>query len=116
MKTKIENSLLKALILEGEMKYGLYEYELVEHIAYWKKGLKKDKDDFVFIVTVNNGDVAMLLITNTNELYINEKARKQLQQVWKKNYKTNIEMLMPNMVNDLSNDCFALTGVKIVNS
>lgn len=115
MQAKIENSLLKTLLLEGEMHYALYEFELVEHIDYWKESLRKDKDDFIFIVTVNNGDVAMLLITNTDELFINEKARKQLKLFWKTNYKTNIEMLLPSMVKDLSNDCFSITGVKIAN-
>lgn len=112
LETKIENSLLKALLLEGTMEYELYKHELEEHITYWKDGLEKDDEDFVFVVTVNNGDVAMLLITKTNELFINEDARKQLKIFWKKQYKINIELLLPNMVNDLTNDCFALTGVK----
>ena len=51
MQAKIENSLLKTLLLEGEMHYALYEFELVEHIDYWKESLRKDKDDFIFIVT-----------------------------------------------------------------
>ena len=113
MKKQIESLLYKALLLDGEMEQGLYEYELVEHIAYWKDGLKNDGEDCVFVVTVNNGDVAMLLITNTDELYINEKARDQLKLIWKTQYKTNIELLLPSMVNDLANDCFALTGIKI---
>jgi hypothetical protein len=112
MEAKIKNSLLKAMLLDGEMQHGLYEFELMEHIAYWKEGLERDKEDFIFVLTVNNWDVAMLLITKKDELYINEKAREQLKLFWKKNYKTNIEMLMPSMVIDLSNDCFSLTGVK----
>lgn len=51
----------------------------MEHIDYWKEGLKKDSEDFVFVVTVNNGDVPMLLITNKDEMYINEKAREQIK-------------------------------------
>lgn len=114
MKTKIENSLLKALLLDGDMQFGLYEFELQEHIDYWKEGLKKDKEDFVFVVTVNNGDVAMLLITKKDELYINEEAREELKLFWKTNYQTNIKLLLPNMINDLSNECFALTGAKFI--
>lgn len=113
-KVKIENCLLKALLLDGAMAYGLYEHELVEHVDYWKESLKKDNDDFVFVVTVNNGDVAMLLITKNDELYINEEARKKLKLFWKTNYQTNINLLLPNMVKDLSNDCFALTGAKFI--
>ena len=66
----------------------------------------------MFVVTINDGDVAILLITKNDELFINEKAREQLKTFWKNQYKTNIELLLPNMVNDLSNDYFALTGVK----
>jgi hypothetical protein len=87
----------------------------VEHIAYWKDCLKRDKEDFLFVVTVNNGDAAMLLITNNDEQYINEKARKQLKAFWQKNYRTNIEMLLPAMVKDLSDDFFSVTGVIIAN-
>ena len=111
---EIHQLLFNALILEGEMAMSLYEYELVEHIDYWKDSLKKDNEDFVFVVTVNTGHVAMLLINKQEKLFINESARKQLQKYWKLNYRNNIEMLLPNMVTDLANDCFALTGGIII--
>jgi hypothetical protein len=114
-KHQIKSVLSNALLLDGEMAYRLYEYELVEHIAYWKDCLKRDKEDFLFVVTVNNGDAAMLLITNNDEQYINEKARKHLKAFWQKNYRTNIEMLLPVMVKDLDNDFFSVTGVIIAN-
>ncbi len=114
IETKIEKSLSRALLLDGKMEQGLYKFELEEHIEYWKDGLKKDKEDFVFIVTVNNGDVAMLLITKEVELFINEKAREKLKLFLKTNYQSNINLLLPNMVKDLINDCFALTGAKII--
>ncbi len=61
-KRRIENLLRKALLEGGEMAYGLYEFELQEHIDYWYQGLLRDKDEFLFAVTENNGDVAMVLI------------------------------------------------------
>ena len=112
MKTAIENNLHKALLLDGKMEYALYEYELEEHIAFWKDELHKDKEDFVFIVTEKEGDVAMLLITKANELFINEKAREQLKQFWKASYKTNLETLLPHMATDLSNEILSVNGVK----
>ncbi len=115
MKSKIENNLYKALLLDGEMPYGLYKFELEEHRTYWKNGLKKDKEDFVFIVTVNNGDVAMLLITANDEEFVNEKARDQLKTFWEKAYETNIKTLLPLMVNNLHNDILSVTGVKFTN-
>ena len=114
-KQQIKNILSNALLLDGEMAYKLYEYELVEHIAYWKDCLKRDKEDFLFVLTVNKGNAAMLLITNNDEQYINEKARKQLKIFWQINYRSNIEMLLPAMVKDLSDDCFSVTGVIIAN-
>lgn len=115
IKKEIEKVLYKALLLEGKMEYALYEYEVKEHIAYWKEGLRKDKEEFVFIVTENKGDVAMLLITIDDVLYINEKARKKLKELWEKNYEKNINYLLPQMVNDLANGNLSVTGVRFSN-
>lgn len=110
------NRLRKALLEEGEMAYALYEHELKEHIDYWYKGLKRDREDVVFVVTENTGDVAMVLITRNKTVYINEDARQELMKVWKANYANNMEMLIPAMVGDLMNNCFAVTGVKVVDT
>ena len=113
MESKIERELRKALLKNGEMSDELFEYELEEHIDYWKKSLKGDKDEFLFVVTENNGDVAMLLITNKNELFINEKARRKLQEFWKEDvYNYNIEFLLPVMTEQLENDIISVNGVK----
>ena len=113
---QIENELRKALLLNGEMSYELFEYELKEHIDYWKKGVKQDKEEFMFAVTQNNRDVAMLLITNKEELFVNEKAREQLYKFWniKNAYKNNIEYLLPFMVEELENGVIPVNGVKTI--
>lgn len=110
------NRLRQALLEEGEMAYGLYEHELKEHIDYWYKGLKRDREDVVFVVTENTGDVAMVLITRNKTVYVNEEARQELMKVWQMNYANNMEMLIPAMVGDLMNNCFAVTGVKVVDT
>lgn len=113
IKSRIENVLRKALLLNGELSQGLFEYELEEHIEYWKNSLKKDKDEYLFVVTENNGVVAMLLITNKYELFINDKARRKLQKIWKEDvYEENIEFLLPIMTKDLENDIISVNGVK----
>jgi hypothetical protein len=94
------------------MERGLYEYELEEHLAYWTKGLLNDKEEFVFVVTENKGDIAMVLITNKGKLFINEKAWRKLQLYWKNMYKTNIEYLLPKMAKELSDGILLVTGVK----
>ena len=118
MKKQIEKNLRKALLLNGEMNYGLYEYELVEHLDFWEKGMYKDKDEFIFAVTENNGDVAMLLLTDKDELFINEKARAKLQSLWNINdaYRKNIELLIPSMVEQLDKGEIIINGVKSTNS
>ena len=71
MKSRIQTRLRKALLAGADMSHALYKYELEEHIAYWKAGMIADRDEFLFVVTENRGDVAMLLMTNRNELFIN---------------------------------------------
>ncbi len=112
---QIKNILHKALLLNGEMKIALYKYELEEHISYWKDGLKKDKEDFMYAVIEHSGDVAKLLITNNDELYINEEARNKLMQLWQKNYQKNIEMFLPFMAKELAKNIISVTGVRIAN-
>src|SRR5437899_661455 len=112
MRKRIENILHKALLLNGKMEYSLYEYELEEHIDYWKKGMQEDNEEFVFVVTEKNGDAAMLLLTNDDELFINEKARQQLQSYWKNAYEENIKLLLPSMAKELSEGILSVTGVK----
>lgn len=113
-KKRIENLLRKALLQNGKMEYGLYEYELEEHIDYWYKGLKADRNEFVFVVTENRGHVAMLLITDKKNVYINEAARERLAEFWYKSYNINLERLIPMMAEELANDILSVNGVKTV--
>ena len=111
-KAEIESLLYTALVRDGKMAYSLYEYDMEEHIDYWYKGLKKDKDDFVFVVNENSGHVAMLLIAPDKKLYINEEARKKLRSIWPKTYDDNMKLLIPKMADDLAKGFFSLNGVK----
>lgn len=115
-KKRIENLLRKALLQNGKMEYGLYEYELEEHIDYWYKGLQADRDEFVFVVTENRGHVAMLLITDKKNIYINEAARERLAEFWHKSYNINLERLIPMMAEELANDILSVNGVKTVSN
>ncbi|MBW4430200.1 MAG: hypothetical protein KME28_00105 [Pelatocladus maniniholoensis HA4357-MV3] len=116
MKSKIEKLLRQALLKNGKMEHSLFEYELKEHIDYWYKGLKKDKEEFVFVVTENRGHVAMVLITKEKEIYINEDARDKLMEIWKYVYKKNMELMIPMMADDLVNGILAVNGVKTASS
>lgn len=102
------------MLLDGEMFQSLYEHEMKEHIAYWTEGMKADKNDFVFVVTENNGHAPMVVITKEEELLINEPARAYLKKIWQKNYAKNIEMLLPDMAAELNDGYFSVNGVKVV--
>ena len=75
------------------MERALYEYELEEHIDYWYEGLKADRDEFVFAVTENSGDVAMVLITADKTVYLNEDATEQLAKVFSEKEYTSLHRL-----------------------
>ena len=113
-KRKIANTLRKALLEDGKMERALYEYELEEHLDYWYKGLKSDRDQFVFAITENSGHVAMVLITPDKTIYVNEEAREKLAKFWIKAYENNINQLIPMMAENLANDIISVTGVKMV--
>ena len=113
MSKRIEELLKKALLIDGEMEYGLYEHELEKHIDYWRKGMAKDKDDFVFVVTENRSHVAMLLLRSENERFINKEARDKLQQLWSTEaYLYNLKKLIPAMAKDLADGILSVNGVK----
>ena len=116
MSKRIEKLLRKALMQNGEMAEALYDYELAEHIDYWYEGLQADQNEFVFAVTENSGDTAMVLITKEKTVYINEIARDKLSKLWGNAYKSNMRRLIPVMAEELANDIIAVNGVYVVES
>ena len=86
----VEKLLKQALIHDGEMQYGLYEYELEELLDELTLSLAKDNDDYIFAVTENSGHVAMVLIEKSGQVHINERAREKLKALWPAAYERNI--------------------------
>jgi len=113
-KKTIEKRLREALLRNGKMEYGLYEYELEEHINTWHEELKADKEDFVFVVTESSEAVAMVLVTADNKVYVNEQAREKLLEYWPETYEANLNKLIPMMVSELSEGMLSVTGVQTV--
>lgn len=116
MSKRIEKLLRKALMQNGEMAEALYDYELAEHIDYWYEGLQADQNEFVFAVTENSGDTAMVLITKEKMIYVNEMARRKLSKIWGDAYQSNMKMLIPDMAEQLANDIIAVNGVTLATS
>ena len=96
------------------MAYALYEYDLEEYVDYWYESLLEDKNDLLFAVNENSGDVAMVLILPDKSMYINEKAREKLQDMWPQSYEGNIKHIIPIMAKELANDSIAVTGVSSI--
>ena len=114
MKKAIQNRLHKALVLNGDMSYALYKHELEEHLVYWRAGMTRDRDEFLFVVTEHSGDVAMLLLTAKGKLFINEQAREKLQLLWHSPgvYTNNLKLFLPMMAEQLESGELWMTGVK----
>ena len=108
----IKKLLEDALIKDGVMEYGLYEYELKEILGYLKSSLRRDRDEFIFAVTENSGHIAMVLIEKSGKIYINESARDKLKYLWRGNYLYNMKKLIPAFVKQLKNGIMPINGVK----
>lgn len=113
-KKSTEKLLEKALLHGGEMQRDLYEYELEEMLDELKSSMTQDKDDYIFAVTENDGDVAMVLIEKSGQGHINEQARERLKAMWPAAYESNMKKLIPAFAEQLSEGEIPVNGVKTV--
>src|SRR5690349_21852391 len=98
------------------MRLELYEFELEEMLDDLTSSMAEDKDDFIFAVTENRGDVAMLLIEKSGKVHINEEARERLKALWLAAYEGNLKKLIPAFAALLEGGEIPVNGVKIVHS
>src|SRR5262249_18313860 len=110
---KTEKSLEQALLQDGEMQKALYEYELEELLDDLRSSLAEDNDDYIFAVTENDGDVAMVLIEKSGRAYVNEQAREKLKELWSAAYEGNMRKLVPVFTKEISEGELPINGVKI---
>lgn len=114
MQSKIEKALRAALIGDAKMDMSLYKYELEEHLKAIKKGIIYDKEDFAIAITHNRNKIAMLLITKKGELFINEKAKGKLKEMWINTYEHNINYFLPSILDVFNKGFFWINGIKLV--
>ncbi len=113
MTKKIEKALKAALLENGEMSHGLYEFDLEDGLDYWRDSLREDNDDYLFAVTENSGDVAMVLFEKAGKIHINEQAREKLQALWISDaYPRNMKKLIPMFAKQLKAGHIPANGVK----
>ena len=112
-KMTTEKYLVRALLDDGAMSKTLFEEELQDQIDEFMKSKQEDGDDFFFAITERDNQVAMLLIDRDDKIHVNEEARAMLKTFWQKTvYDDNILMLLPQMVNELNEGYYFVTGVK----
>jgi hypothetical protein len=109
---EIENRLIDALLNNGVMVQALYDFELTRQVDGLKKSMQEDNDDYIFTVTENNSDIAMLLIEKSGKLYINERAREKLKTFWLTAYEKNIQRLIPMFTKQFLEGELPFAGVK----
>ena len=110
----IERLLEQALLHDGAMHYGLYEYELAELLDELTASLVEDQDDYIFAVTENSGHVAMVLLEKSGQVYINEEAREQLRVLWPVMYESTMQQLIPALAQQLHAGELPINGVKMI--
>jgi len=112
-KMTTEKYLVRALLDDGAMSKLLFEEELQDQTDEFLKSKQEDGDVFFFAITERDNHVAMLLIDADDKVHVNEEARAMLKTFWQKTvYEDNILMLLPQMVDELNEGYYFVTGVK----
>lgn len=115
---EIRQALERTLLHEGEMHRKLYEYELEEHVDYWKASMRRDRDEFLFVVDVRRNEVtgqpntALLLLEPSGAVLINESARDRLEALWGAAYEPNLHTLIPSFAEQLHEGVLPVHGVQ----
>lgn len=112
-KKTIENNLRRVLFDDEPFAWALYEYELEEHIEEYMRSKRTDGDAYFFAVTEHTNDVAMLLIDEVDKIHVNEKARALLKKLWRDAYRGNLQVLIPQMADELNAGRLFVAGVKV---
>ena len=116
MRTREISSALRKVFLKGaSMSLALYQEKLEEHIDEWYEELKSDREHFAFVVTEKDGDVAMLIMDQDKNIYVNEDARTKIAEIWGKNYTNNTNLLLPDMIDRIDEYGLAIDGIVVVN-
>jgi hypothetical protein len=112
-KMTTEKHLVRALLDDGAMSRSLFEEELQDQIDEFLRSKQEDQDDYFFAITERDNQVAMLLIDVDDNVHVNEEARAVLKTFWQKStYEDNMLILIPQMVDELNEGYYFVTGVK----
>jgi hypothetical protein len=115
MTQRIEKSLKKALIDNGEMSFSLYELELHQDLNFWKNQLQEDDDDYLIVATEYDENVSMLFFEKSGAFYVNELARQKFRSLWSDGiYEKNMNtQVIPFFAERIKAGFIAAYGLKI---
>jgi len=77
-----------------------------------EESLHEDADGALICVVEDDQDVAMLLVEWDGTVLQNEQAFDRLQHMWKHNYTSNMQKLIPVFVDHLKQSMLGVAGVK----
>ena len=115
---EIRQVLEHALLHNGAMHRELYEYELEEDVDYWQASMRRDRDEFLFVVdvrmneTTHQPNAALLLLEPSGAISINERARERLEALWGEAYAPNLHTLIPSFAEQLHEGVLPVHGVQ----
>ena len=112
----ITQRLEQALLRDGPMRDELYAFEVEGLVDDLKASMAQDQDEYIFAVTENNGDVAMVLVEQSGDVHHNAQARSKLQALWPGAYQRNMQRLIPAFARQLHAGEIPINGVKTVRS
>ncbi len=110
----IRQRLEQALLKDGPMRDERYAFEQEGLVDHLKASMAQDQDEYIFAVTENNGDVAMVLVEQSGDVHRNEQARTKLQALWPAAYASNLQRLIPAFARQLHAGEIPINGVKTV--
>ena len=113
-KKTIAANLKRALLDDAPLSAPLFENELREQVEEFTASKHADNDHYFIAITERANDVAMLLIDEGDTVHINEEARAMLRSLWRDNYTSNLQRLIPNMAKELAAGYLSMMGVKVV--
>jgi hypothetical protein len=107
--------LLKGIFFhQRKLSMDLYIEDLEDQVSDLKIELKDDRDDFVYAITIEDNDIAFVLIHKKDGLFINHKGIIKLRSLWGKNYKKNINKNFTFYIEELINGSFPVHSVKLI--
>lgn len=111
-KKSITAALEATLLHGGQFSADLLNTVLMNFIDELEESLHDDADDALICVLEDDHDVAMVLIEWNGAVLQNEQAFERLKQMWKHNFPTNIQTLIPLLVGHIRHGMLGVAGVK----